>query len=105
MQIMQIFNFSNLEMRNGTIQCFLQHQRIIVYRDKSNIESCTSNFPTFKRANLKMTTIRAQFLGSRSFLQGENCSKSYHDFKMHRRLRAKFAGNVEPFLPCPSFVT
>ena len=46
-------------MRNGTIQCFLQQQRIIVYRDRSNIESCTSNFPTFKRDNLKMTTVHS----------------------------------------------
>jgi len=40
-QIMEIFNFSNSEMRNGAIHfrqrnCF--HQCIIVYRDRSNIE-------------------------------------------------------------------
>lgn len=77
MQIMEIFNFSNSEMRDDAIQYFRQHQRIIVYGDRSNIELCTSNFPTFKRDNLRMT-----IAVSRISLRDENCGKSYRDFKM-----------------------
>lgn len=94
---MKIFNFLNSEMRD-VIQCFRQHH-IIVYEDRSNIESCTfvklSNFQ--ERDNLSMTVTVSY--NSRNSLRGENCGKSYRNFKMRRRcLRTKFAGNTEPFL-------